>query len=123
MKAIKKYIRELKTLLPLYGKNERRFVSDITHNIEALQSQNNPVTYELICAKFGTPQELYLSYYENVDSTSLISKICIQSTIKKFLVAILMAICITCFIKSILFYKAYQHTLETIPAYTIDIIE
>ena len=45
-KEQKRYLKEIKALLPVYGKYEKRFFRDIKDSISELESEN--ITYEFL---------------------------------------------------------------------------
>lgn len=118
-----KYMSELKTLLPVKRADEKRFLSNISQDIEEFRLQNESATYEQICNEFGAPQSLVLSYFESVDSSVLVRTIRIRTFIRKICIAVLVTICIVCFVKSILLFKAYKYILESQPAYYTETID
>lgn len=65
-KEQKRYLKEIKALLPVYGKYEKRFFRDIKDSIGELESEN--ITYEFLCKELGRPEALIVNYYQEIDS-------------------------------------------------------
>ena len=65
-KEQKRYLKEIKALLPVYGKYEKRFFRDIKDSISELESEN--ITYEFLCKELGRPEDLIVNYYQEIDS-------------------------------------------------------
>ena len=68
-KEQKRYIKEIKALMPVYGKYEKRFFHDIKASICELDAEH--ITYEMLCRKLGRPEDLIVNYYQEIDSTYL----------------------------------------------------
>ena len=68
-KEQKRYLKEIKALLPVYGKYEKRFFLDIKDSICELDAEH--ITYEMLCLELGRPEDLIVNYYQEIDSTYL----------------------------------------------------
>lgn len=68
-KEQKRYLKEIKALMPVYGKYEKRFFHDIKDSICELDAEH--ITYEMLCRKLGRPEDLIVNYYQEIDSTYL----------------------------------------------------
>lgn len=53
-KEQKRYLKEIKALMPVYGKYEKRFFHDIKDSICELDAEH--ITYEMLCRKLGRPE-------------------------------------------------------------------
>ena len=68
-KEQKRYLKEIKALMPVYGKYEKRFFHDIKDSICELDAEH--ITYEMLCLELGRPEDLIVNYYQEIDSTYL----------------------------------------------------
>ena len=93
-KEQKRYLKEIKALLPVYGKYEKRFFRDIKDSISELESEN--ITYEFLCKELGRPEDLIVNYYQEIDSTYLRKQLKRTRSIKAVvLIIVLLAVVIS----------------------------
>lgn len=121
-KDCKKYLKQLKTLIPSAGRYERKFIQNMKNNLIEFASQNTNICYKDICERFGTPQDIIINYFENVDTEYLIQRLKISAIIRKCIICAVLIIAITCTIEAGLFYTAYQEAMEGIHGYWTETI-
>ena len=59
----KQYYREIKTIFPSKGKNERRLLKRYKSRITELCDANPDITYDAILQELGTPIDVITDYY------------------------------------------------------------
>ncbi len=124
--CIKQYLKECKSLLPTYGKDEKIFMDRIQNDILSYSLENEKITYELIVNEFGTSHDLVNSYYEGIDINKLYKKIQTKKMIKNFLICFLIILLIISSYISIFYYRLHQEFQNSIPDHfevTIEEIE
>ena len=90
-KEQKRYLKEIKALLPVYGKYEKRFFHDIKDAICELDAEH--ITYELLCRELGRPEDLIVNYYQEIDSAYLRKQLKRTRSIKSaVLIIVLLAV-------------------------------
>ena len=90
-KEQKRYLKEIKALLPVYGKYEKRFFHDIKDAICELDAEH--ITYELLCRELGRPEDLIVKYYPEIDCAYLRKQLKRTRSIKSaVLIIVLLAI-------------------------------
>lgn len=90
-KEQKRYLKEIKALLPVYVKYEKRFFHDIKDAICELDAEH--ITYELLCRELGRPEDLIVNYYQEIDSAYLRKQLKRTRSIKSaVLIIVLLAI-------------------------------
>ena len=72
MKANKKYIKDIKTIFPFHGKREKKFLKNLSTQINEYYYEQ--CTYTELQNEFGTPIEILKSYYDSIDSEYLLDK-------------------------------------------------
>ena len=93
-KEQKHYLKEIKALMPVYGKYEKRFFHDIKASICELDAEH--ITYEMLCRKLGRPEDLIVNYYQEIDSTYLRKQLKRTRSIKAVvLIIVLLAVVIS----------------------------
>ena len=104
-KEQKRYLKEIKALLPVYGKYEKRFFRDIKDSISELESEN--ITYEFLCKELGRPEDLIVNYYQEIDSHYLRKQLK-RSRIMKITIIAILILAIGLFICRMIFlYNLY----------------
>ena len=121
-KDCKRYLGELKTLIPSAGKYEKKFIRNMKENLIEFSATNPDIRYVNICEHFGTPQDIVIEYFENVDTTYLIKHLKFSSVIRKCIICAVLILAITCAIEARLYYKAYQEAQENIHGYWTETI-
>ena len=61
-KAISKYLTEVKRLLPFACKVRKTLLEELRQRIDELDTEGTPITYELLVAEIGTPDEVANSF-------------------------------------------------------------
>ena len=61
-KAISKYLTEVKHLLPFACKVRKTLLEELRQRIDELDTEGTPITYELLVAEIGTPEEVANSF-------------------------------------------------------------
>lgn len=100
---IKKYIREVKLILPLNLKEKNEFILMLENRIK----ESHLSTYKEIVNELGTPNEVASSFIEDMDTDILIKSIEKTNTIKKTAIAIIIII-LTCAL-TVTTYELYEY--------------
>jgi len=70
-KEIKKYYKEVSTLLPVHGKYEKQFLKNIRESLLEFSADIPDITYLKLCDEFGDPQDIIINYYSEIDNEYL----------------------------------------------------
>lgn len=65
MTITRKYIRQCRTLFPVYGNSERTFLNRLKVQINEHLDLFPDLSYEELVKQFGTPKEVIMEYYAN----------------------------------------------------------
>lgn len=111
---IKKYIKSCKRLFPVYGKYEKQFLNKIKQQINEYVEAFPNTTYEELIDQFGSPKDVVISYYENVDDDYLLKKTNLVKTLRVFCVSF--TFFLICFFgyRSYIIYQAYLDAKDTV---------
>ncbi len=90
--CIKEYLDNCKTLLPMYGKNEKLYIQRMSNRLLEFEEEKNDMNYDDIVNRFGSPASIVNAYIEDLDTAVLIKNIKRTRIIKKMSVIILMII-------------------------------
>ena len=84
MTITRKYIRQCRTLFPVYGNSERTFLNRLKVQINEHLDLFPDLSYEELVKQFGTPKEVIMEYYANADDDYLLKKLMYQKIKKIF---------------------------------------
>lgn len=122
-KEIKRYLKEIKNLLPVYGKKEKAFVMMIKTSILETYGTESTVGYDMICSEFGSPKEIVISYFAEVDDGELYKRVRFSKMIKIAAIFIVLIVAATAVFKSILLYDSYKKSVDAIITQEVTVIE
>ena len=96
-KDITRYYKNVKTLLPIKGKNEKKYLNGFKQNLSE---------------EFGEPKDVVISYLNSCDENYLIRKLRLRTIISRVLIILtVLALCIALWY-SYLFYIGYKESKE-----------
>lgn len=122
-KISKEYYHNIKTLLPSYGKKEKRLFNDIYLRLDELNQTKIDLTYEQICEELGSPQEVVSEYFFNADINYLVKKIRLANYIRFAIITFLIILLILSSIRSYFLYESYKAVQNDIVTYEQTYIE
>ena len=74
-KDAKKYYRDIKSVIPSGGHQEKRLIKDYKIRITELNEMKPDITYDELQQTFGTPIAIVTEYYEGADTGYIMQKI------------------------------------------------
>ena len=92
--AARDYIRQVKAIFPLYGRERKRFINDLKEAVESHIEDTKDGSYEDIVKHFGSPAEVVSDYIEGMDPEALYRKITFRRRITTIAVIALIAVLI-----------------------------
>ena len=122
-KDIKKYLKELKALLPVHGKLERQFVSGIKASILEVAEDSSDITYDFLCREFGKPQDIIISYFSEIDHDYLRNRLRIASIVRKSAIILVAAVILFVVYRAILVYDSYLDAKDAVITEEVTVIE
>lgn len=105
MTIANKYIQQCKSLFPVYGKLERTFLNRLKVQVNEHLDLFPDISYNELVKQFGSPREVVMEYYDNIEDDYLLSKIDLAKKVKKFLLFIAILFLVYFFYQS---YTTYQ---------------
>ena len=112
--AARDYIRQVKAIFPLYGRERKRFINDLKEAVESHIEDTKDGSYEDIVKHFGSPAEVVSDYIEGMDHEALYRKITFRRRITTIAVIALIAVLIGVVIDLLWDYSAYRKDVESI---------
>ena len=83
MTIANKYIQQCKSLFPVYGKLERTFLNRLKVQVNEHLDLFPDISYNELVKQFGSPREVVMEYYDNIEDDYLLSKIDLAKKVKK----------------------------------------
>lgn len=105
MTIANKYIQQCKSLFPVYGKLERTFLNRLKVQVNEHLDLFPDISYNELVKQFGSPREVVMECYDNMEDDYLLSKIDLAKKVKKFLLFIAILFLVYFFYQS---YTTYQ---------------
>lgn len=93
-KLCKEYIKEVKAMFPVKGKQERKYIKQLRTDVEDYCEESNATTKEELYENYGNPVDVVAEYFSAIGAPYVIKKIRISKYIKA-LVAVIIAILIS----------------------------
>lgn len=91
-KGARRYLREVRNLLPGKKGEKEKIVSGLSELIRAYTEQNRQVDYSWIVERFGTPQQVAASCLEEMDALEISRQISVKKRIIRIVMATSIAI-------------------------------
>lgn len=106
---VKVYIRAVKKLFPLYGKQERIYVKNLRDALLEFAEEKEELCYEDLSEEFGSPSHVISEYFSEIDEERLFRQLRYRKYAKILLAGALTVVLIY---NGYAFYRAYQNYLE-----------
>lgn len=119
MRNGKIYYKNVKKLMPLYGKREKEFLKSLEERLEVLKDCG----YDNIVEELGEPKDMISTYYQNIDNDDLLKKVSIRKFIKVSIVILLIVVSVFCCYKAYIFQKEYDEIQNSKDGYFEEVIE
>ena len=111
-KYIRKYMKDIRTLFPTMGKDERDYLKGFKENVLDYVQENNVKSKEELFEEFGNPKEVVTEYLNRVDTEYLIKKIKRTTIIKRGILIIVMIFMGVNLYRATLIYKDYKESIN-----------
>jgi hypothetical protein len=112
-KEIKKYLNEIKLLLPIHNRDKKAFLSRFEIDILDFVDSEATYNYDEIVSRFGEPKEVVANYLMDSDGASVVNRIKRARLIKFYVPIALVAVLIIAAISvgGVIGYHAYEKEL------------
>lgn len=121
-KIVKSFIKQTKSLFPIYNSQIKTFLSDLQNSMFDFASDNN-VTYEQLGTHFGSPQEIVFNYLTEMPEENLSKCLSLKRTIKICIITALAVFIIAAAVFSVSYYKAFKAAEDAVISQEIITIE
>lgn len=111
-KNIINYFKNIKTLLPIKGNSEKKYLNGFKQNLSEFSDEYPEASYQDIIREFGEPKDVVVSYLNNCEENYLIKKLRLRSIVSRVLIVLtIIALCLALWY-SYLFYIGYHESKE-----------
>ena len=90
-KLCKEYIKEVKAMFPVKGTKERKYIKQLSEDIEDYCEEDNATTKEELYENYGNPVDVVVEYFSATSVSYVIKRLKISKYIKS-LIAVLIAV-------------------------------
>jgi hypothetical protein len=105
---LKRYFKEIKSLLPVYGGEEKKFIAAIKVDVDEYAAVDPDCNYERIVSAFGTPKAAVMQHIADADEEYLLRRIRTAKFVKIGIVAGIVAVVIAVSAVVAIYYVDYM---------------
>lgn len=109
---LRHYYKQVKLLIPINGKDKKRFLNDLQGNIDNYIENNKDVAMKDIMEHFGTPPELVSDYIKDLDSDEIYKKVSNSVIIKRLIASIIFVLLLIGIVWTVFLYKGYKEASD-----------
>ena len=113
MTIARKYIRQCRIVFPIYGKAERIFLNRLKIQVNEHLDLFPDLSYGELVERFGTPKEVVMEYYGNMDDDYLLKKMNFVKHVRIFLSVIALALIVFFAYRSYVIYESFQEVKDS----------
>lgn len=84
-KETSKYFKQLRLLLPIYRKQEKKFIADLKAAVDEYADANPDCSYDDIVSRFEAPAEVVHNYISSMDENDLYNALSSRKLLKRFI--------------------------------------
>ena len=84
-KETSRYFKQLRLLLPIYRKQEKKFIADLKAAVDEYADANPDCSYDDIVSRFEAPAEVVHNYISSIDENDLYNALSSRKLLKKFI--------------------------------------
>lgn len=122
-KQLKQYLKKIRLLLPIYGKEERIFLKDLKESMTEYIELNLGCTWEDVVSHFEEPEDAVYNYITSLDQSQLCKRISLRKTITKAIVIITIVAVVVLCARTYFYYNLYKEAHSQILTHETIIIE
>lgn len=111
--AMRQYIKDVKTVLPCYGKQERAFIKYLRQQLSDHIEENPSITYDDLVHEFGHPGNLIADYYQSSDEDLLVHRLKIRKYFYSVIIACILAVLFVSGLRYAMLEKVIYDTKHT----------
>lgn len=102
------YIKNIKSLFPIMGKSEKKYLQQLSVEIEDCLENEKPQRLEELYEKFGTPNDIVHNYFRVLEPDTIIKRVRINQWIKRSIITLLFIFLFASLIWGYTTYQTYK---------------
>ena len=107
-KLCKEYIKEVKAMFPVKGKKERKYIKQLSKDIEDYCEESNATTKEELYENYGNPVDVVAEYFSAIGAPYVIKKIRISKYIKALIAVIIAVILVLSTVYGVVLWEEHK---------------
>lgn len=119
-KTMRQYLKEIKLLLPIHGKEERKFLKDYKTSLKAFLTDRPACTPEEFRDHFESPEDVAYNYISSLDQQQLCKRITFRRTIVRIFLCVC-AIALICWL--VMLWNIYTYEQSQVISQEVIVIE
>ena len=120
-KEMKRYLKDIKLLLPIFGKEEKKYYQQLKKHI--IKTFNNQTSYSEIVEEVGEPYEVVQAYYEEVGIKQFMFRLRLQKYIHYISIVIIATTIVLGLFRIYYFSSLYEEVKNAQPITVEEIIQ
>ena len=122
-KLCKEYIKEVKAMFPIKGKKERKYIKQLSKDIEEYCEESNATTKEELYENYGNPVDVVAEYFSAIGAPYVIKKIRISKYIKALIAVIIAVILVLSTVYGVVLWEEHQMIMREEMVFVETVIE
>lgn len=120
---LKEYFKSIKLLLPIYGKKEKKFLSDFKNSVFEYVESIPAYNMTDVLNRFGDAQDVVHDYINALEPMQICKRVNLRNTIKKALIIVVLVILLVCAYKIYTLADLYAQVQDSMLSYSVQVIE
>lgn len=122
-KLCKEYIKEVKAMFPVKGKKERKYIKQLSKDIEDYCEESNATTKEELYENYGNPVDVVAEYFSAISAPYVIKKIRISKYIKALIAVIIAVILVLSTVYGVVLWEEHKMIMREEMVFVETVIE
>jgi len=120
---IKKYLKEIRHLLPVRGCSVKRYISDVRQAIEDYSDTVEELSFDMLVKEFGEPKSLVSNFILEQDASTLRKSMRFTNYIRYVACSIIVGVVLTVCYNYYTLYQSYIEGKKSYIAREVTVIE
>ena len=122
-KLCKEYIKEVKAMFPVKGKKERKYIKQLSKDIEDYCEESKATTKEELYENYGNPVDVVAEYFSAIGAPYVIKKIRISKYIKALIAVIIAVILVLSTVYGVVLWEEHKMIMREEMVFVETVIE
>lgn len=122
-KLCKEYINEIKAMFPVKGIEERKYIKNLSKDIEDYCEEADATTKEELYKNYGNPVDVVAEYFSATGVPYVIKKLKISKYIKSLIAVIIAVILVLSTVYGVILWEEHQAIMRQEAVIVDEIIE